>query len=94
MLFNKSQLVYVYFFIKCIYIYLGWVTWKGIVTRFVPIGLCLIAVMQWRAYRKHVGKHTAKQWEVNCYCALPLRAVSRCWGWVAGNNNPMKQVVL
>ncbi|KAF2901070.1 hypothetical protein ILUMI_05126 [Ignelater luminosus] len=65
-----------------------WSTWKGIITRFVPIGLCLIAVMQWRAYRKFSADHTAKNWEVIFYCSLPLRATSRCWGWIADKRLP------
>ncbi|KAJ3666274.1 hypothetical protein Zmor_001727 [Zophobas morio] len=57
--------------------------WKGIFTRFVPVGICLIAVMQWRSYRKKSAERLANEWEINCYCMLPLRTVSRCWGWIA-----------
>lgn len=63
---------------------LGWVVWKGIVSKFIPLGICLVAVMQWRTYRKISSEHTAKQWEISCYCALPLRSLSRMWGWIAG----------
>lgn len=63
----------------------GWILWKGIVTRFIPIGICLVAVMQWRSYRKSTRENVlAKQWEVKFYCSLPLRHVSRTWGWIAG----------
>lgn len=61
-----------------------WANWRGVFARFVPVGLCLIAVMQWRNYRKLSTEQTARQWEISCYCALPLRVVSRCWGWLAG----------
>jgi hypothetical protein len=58
--------------------------WKGILTRFVPVGICLVAVMQWRSYRKKSAERIARQWEIDCYCMLPLRTVSRWWGWIAG----------
>lgn len=64
-------------------ILIGWGVWKGVLTRFVPIGLCLIAVMEWRALRKQ-GKSFANKWEIDIYCSLPLRSASRCWGWMAG----------
>lgn len=64
--------------------FVGWLEWRAVFTRFVPIGLCLIAVMQWRAYRRHSRERTAKQWEISCYRMLPLRTVSRYWGWLAG----------
>lgn len=62
----------------------GWLEWKAVFTRFIPLGLCLITVMQWRAYRSHVKERTARKWEISCYCMLPLRTVSRYWGWFAG----------
>ncbi|XP_063912288.1 phosphatidylserine decarboxylase proenzyme, mitochondrial isoform X3 [Zophobas morio] len=39
--------------------------------------------MQWRSYRKKSAERLANEWEINCYCMLPLRTVSRCWGWIA-----------
>lgn len=67
----------------------GWTSWRTIVTRFVPIGICLVAVMQWRAYRKISAEHVAKKWEVDLYCSLPLRAFSRSWGWLADIHLPV-----
>ncbi|XP_072390679.1 phosphatidylserine decarboxylase proenzyme, mitochondrial isoform X1 [Diabrotica undecimpunctata] len=57
--------------------------WQTIITRFLPVGICLVAVMQWRAFRKRQKDGVASQWEINCYCLLPLRTVSRCWGYLA-----------
>ncbi|CAG9859362.1 unnamed protein product [Phyllotreta striolata] len=60
--------------------------WQTIFTRFLPVGICLIAVMQWRAFRrrqKSLESYTASKWEISCYCLLPLRTVSRCWGYIA-----------
>lgn len=89
-----------YINIKIILILLGWVLWKGILTKFVPIGICLVAVMEWRALRKH-SKHYANKWEIDVYCTLPLRSFSRCWGWLSGiyfmsmgnNNNNLHYIV-
>ncbi|KAK9884454.1 hypothetical protein WA026_007297 [Henosepilachna vigintioctopunctata] len=61
----------------------GWSEWSGVFTKFVPVGVCLVAVMQWRSFRKRNQDRVATEWEVKCYCMLPLRTVSRCWGWIA-----------
>ncbi|XP_030762478.1 phosphatidylserine decarboxylase proenzyme, mitochondrial isoform X1 [Sitophilus oryzae] len=67
----------------------GWGQWEGVFKRFVPLGICLFAVMQWRAYRSRIRDGAvAKQWEINCYCLLPLRTVSRVWGFFADKNIP------
>ncbi|CAH0552621.1 unnamed protein product [Brassicogethes aeneus] len=68
---------------------LGWTEWRGIFNLFLPVGLCLVAVMQWRHYRKSSGETIAKPWEVDCYCKLPLRTLSRCWGWIADTQLPV-----
>ncbi|XP_018571600.1 phosphatidylserine decarboxylase proenzyme, mitochondrial isoform X3 [Anoplophora glabripennis] len=44
--------------------------------------------MQWRMYRKRNADKVARQWEINCYCMLPLRTVSRWWGWLADKELP------
>ena len=69
--------------IGCVLI--GWTTWKGYIKGFVPLGMCLVAVMQWRAYRKVSDERTATTLEINAYRILPLRMASRFWGWIAGN---------
>ncbi|KAL3278267.1 hypothetical protein HHI36_013602 [Cryptolaemus montrouzieri] len=71
------------YFIQYFLIVKGWSEWSGVFTKFVPVGICLIAVMQWRAFRKRGQDRIATEWEVKCYCMLPLRTVSRCWGWIA-----------
>lgn len=63
----------------------GWRTWRGIVTGFIPVGICLVAVMQWRAIRRYDFQSPANHWQINLYCMLPLRYFSRTWGWFAGN---------
>ncbi|RZC43127.1 phosphatidylserine decarboxylase proenzyme [Asbolus verrucosus] len=44
--------------------------------------------MQWRSYRKRSNERTARQWEIDCYCMLPLRTISRWWGWIADKQLP------
>ncbi|KAK9737403.1 Phosphatidylserine decarboxylase [Popillia japonica] len=66
----------------------GWLTWKATIKSFVPIGICLIAVMQWRNYRKQMKERIANKFEINCYRILPLRMVSRWWGWFADKSLP------
>lgn len=69
--------------LNLLFFLLGWGLWKGIITKFVPIGICLIAVMEWRVLRKQ-SKNYADKWEIDIYCTLPLRSASRCWGWFSG----------
>uniref|UniRef100_A0A6M2DZ83 Phosphatidylserine decarboxylase proenzyme, mitochondrial n=1 Tax=Xenopsylla cheopis TaxID=163159 RepID=A0A6M2DZ83_XENCH len=59
----------------------GWVTWRGVLTRWTPLGICLIVAMQLRSRRKD-GK-IASDFEIQCYASLPLRMFSRCFGWLA-----------
>jgi phosphatidylserine decarboxylase len=65
----------------------GWLTWRGIFLRWTPIGLCLFAAAQWHLHNKEQDRkglpRTASQWQMNIYCSLPLRLLSRCWGWLA-----------
>lgn len=61
---------------------LAYRNWREIVKRFIPIGICLVAVVQWRAFRR--SETPANEWVVKLYCTLPLRAFSRTWGHIAG----------
>ena len=65
-----------------------WTTWNSIVKGFLPLGMCLIAVMQLRAYRKLSGERTATAAEARVYRTLPLRTASRLWGWMANKQLP------
>ncbi|XP_063709505.1 phosphatidylserine decarboxylase proenzyme, mitochondrial isoform X2 [Culicoides brevitarsis] len=65
----------------------GWFTWSGVLLRWTPLGFCLIAAAQWHLHNREMDKkglpRTATQWQMNVYRSLPLRMVSRCWGWLA-----------
>ncbi|XP_026463031.1 phosphatidylserine decarboxylase proenzyme, mitochondrial-like isoform X3 [Ctenocephalides felis] len=75
----------------------GWVTWRGVLTRWTPLGICLIVAMQWRSRRKDGGADvkTASDFEIQCYTSLPLRMFSRCFGWLADCRvpTPLRPVV-
>jgi len=65
----------------------GWLTWRGVFMRWTPLGICLIAAAHWHLHNRDLDKkglpRTATQWQMSVYRSLPLRAVSRCWGWLA-----------
>uniref|UniRef100_A0A336LR80 Phosphatidylserine decarboxylase proenzyme, mitochondrial n=1 Tax=Culicoides sonorensis TaxID=179676 RepID=A0A336LR80_CULSO len=65
----------------------GWLSWRGVLMRWTPLGFMLIAAAQWHLHNREMDKkglpRTATQWQMNVYRSLPLRVVSRCWGWLA-----------
>ncbi|CAD7092821.1 unnamed protein product [Hermetia illucens] len=65
----------------------GWFTWSGLLTRWTPIGVCVFAALEWHYHTRKLEKQglpiTASEIQRIAYCSLPLRLVSRCWGWVA-----------
>lgn len=71
----------------------GWLTWQGIFMRWTPIGICVIAAVEWHLNNKELEKkglpRVASQWQMNIYCSLPLRMLSRCWGWFADCRVPI-----
>lgn len=46
----------------------GWLTWKGVVLRWSPLGLCTYAAIQWYLHNKELDKQglprTATKWQV------------------------------
>lgn len=65
----------------------GWLTWRGVFLRWTPIGICMIAAAQWHLHNRELDRkglpRTAASWQMNIYCSLPLRMMSRAWGWLA-----------
>ncbi|XP_062559597.1 uncharacterized protein LOC134224275 isoform X2 [Armigeres subalbatus] len=65
----------------------GWLTWRGVFLRWTPIGICMIAAAQWHLHNRELDRkglpRTAASWQMNMYCSLPLRMMSRAWGWLA-----------
>lgn len=50
----------------------GWLTWKGVVLRWSPLGLCTYAAIQWYLHNKELDKQglprTATKWQVTLGC--------------------------
>ncbi|XP_076232373.1 phosphatidylserine decarboxylase isoform X2 [Calliopsis andreniformis] len=62
----------------------------------IGVGVSLLAVLQWRHLRKY--PYTTEDnnvyepinvFVVKCYYYLPLRIISRMWGWIAGLELPV-----
>ncbi|CRL02264.1 CLUMA_CG015313, isoform A [Clunio marinus] len=72
----------------------GWLTWQGTVLRWTPLGLALVAAAQWHLHNRECERkglpRTAPHWQTTVYCSLPLRLMSRCWGWLAERPVPEK----
>jgi len=55
-------------------------SWRSIAIGFLPVGICLLCVMQWRRLRQGAIAHHI---EITTYKTLPLKFVSRLWGNIA-----------
>ncbi|XP_014210828.1 phosphatidylserine decarboxylase proenzyme, mitochondrial isoform X2 [Copidosoma floridanum] len=71
-------------------------SWRSYVGRWqwqIPLGLgiYLLAVLQWRYFRKRheTNKGPIEGLMVECYCSLPLRITSRVWGGFASLQLPV-----
>ncbi|KAL1116566.1 hypothetical protein AAG570_005038, partial [Ranatra chinensis] len=56
------------------------------------VGVTLLAILQWRRLQKERNKDSlkvAKEWEITCYRALPLRSLSRVFGWASETYIPV-----
>lgn len=49
----------------------GWLTWRGVLLRWTPLGFCLIAAAQWHLHNLEMDKkglpRTATQWQVSSH---------------------------
>uniref|UniRef100_A0A2M4CVK6 Putative phosphatidylserine decarboxylase n=1 Tax=Anopheles darlingi TaxID=43151 RepID=A0A2M4CVK6_ANODA len=70
----------------------GWLTWRGVFLRWTPISICMVVAAKWHLHNRDLDKkglpRTAAKWQRKMYCSLPLRFMSRCWGWVADRKVP------
>ncbi|XP_035904101.1 phosphatidylserine decarboxylase proenzyme, mitochondrial isoform X1 [Anopheles stephensi] len=70
----------------------GWLTWRGVFLRWTPIGICMVVAAKWHLHNRDLDKkglpRTAAKWQAKMYCSLPLRLMSRCWGWMADRKVP------
>lgn len=63
-----------------------WFSWPGLLFRWAPMGVCILA-LEWQYHHYECDKdklpRTASNFQSTVYCSLPLRLISRCWGWLA-----------
>ncbi|EDV53923.1 phosphatidylserine decarboxylase proenzyme, mitochondrial [Drosophila erecta] len=61
--------------------------WTGFLLRWAPMGICVFGAIEWQLQKNRCerdGKpRTASELQSRIYCSLPLRIISRCWGWLA-----------
>ncbi|XP_014093209.2 phosphatidylserine decarboxylase proenzyme, mitochondrial [Bactrocera oleae] len=65
-----------------------WTKWTGFFLRWTLVGICLFGVIEWQLHKQKCEKGNlpcvASSFQSKLYCSLPLRIISRCWGWLAG----------
>ncbi|XP_052865528.1 phosphatidylserine decarboxylase proenzyme, mitochondrial isoform X1 [Anopheles cruzii] len=70
----------------------GWLTWRGVFLRWTPISICMVVAAKWHLHNRELDKkglpRTAAKWQAKVYCSLPLRVMSRAWGWMADRKVP------
>lgn len=61
--------------------------WTGFLLRWAPMGICVFGAIEWQLQKRRCERdgqpRTASELQSRIYCSLPLRIISRCWGWLA-----------
>ncbi|XP_016937785.4 phosphatidylserine decarboxylase proenzyme, mitochondrial [Drosophila suzukii] len=61
--------------------------WTGFLLRWAPMGICVFGAIEWQLQKRRCEQEgqprTASELQSRIYCSLPLRIISRCWGWLA-----------
>ncbi|XP_017015865.2 phosphatidylserine decarboxylase proenzyme, mitochondrial [Drosophila takahashii] len=61
--------------------------WTGFLLRWAPMGICVFGAIEWQLQKRRCDEdgqpRTASEFQSRVYCSLPLRIISRCWGWLA-----------
>ncbi|KAH8382237.1 hypothetical protein KR009_002536 [Drosophila setifemur] len=61
--------------------------WTGFLLRWAPMGICVFGAIEWQLQKQRCEREgqprTASELQSRIYCSLPLRILSRCWGWLA-----------
>ncbi|XP_075156882.1 phosphatidylserine decarboxylase [Haematobia irritans] len=64
-----------------------WLRWTGLLLKWAPVGICVFGAIEWQLHKQAVVRdqlpHTASEFQSKVYCSLPLRLLSRAWGWLA-----------
>ncbi|CAH0387869.1 unnamed protein product [Bemisia tabaci] len=65
--------------------------WKGWIPISAGMGLTILAVSQWKRWQSKLANPDEchiSEFEIQCYRAVPLRAISRAWGWISSQRVP------
>ncbi|XP_063229688.1 phosphatidylserine decarboxylase proenzyme, mitochondrial isoform X2 [Bacillus rossius redtenbacheri] len=54
----------------------------------IGVGVSILTVLRWQYNRNKEEACPAKTWQVTCYRAIPLRSLSRMWGWMMNKELP------
>ncbi|XP_017046911.1 phosphatidylserine decarboxylase proenzyme, mitochondrial [Drosophila ficusphila] len=61
--------------------------WTSFLLRWAPMGICVFGAIEWQLQKQRCDRsgqpRTASELQSRIYCSLPLRIISRCWGWLA-----------
>ncbi|KAI8119678.1 hypothetical protein FF38_14027 [Lucilia cuprina] len=64
-----------------------WLKWTGFLLKWAPMGICVFGALEWQLHKQNCVQeqlpHTASEFQTKFYCSLPLRLLSRAWGWLA-----------
>lgn len=71
----------------------GWLTWRNVFLKWTPIGIGLATLAHWHFHNQKCDRlgqpRTASRVMTEVYCSLPLRLISRTWGWFADCHVPV-----
>lgn len=61
--------------------------WTLFILRLAPVGICSFGAIEWQLHKRKCQQQqvprTASDFQAKVYRSLPLRIISRCWGWLA-----------
>lgn len=64
-----------------------WLKWTSFLLKLAPMGICVFGALEWQLHRQNCARdqlpNTASEFQSKIYCSLPLRMMSRAWGWLA-----------
>lgn len=64
-----------------------WLKWTGFLLKWAPMGICVFGALEWQLHKQNCAREqlprTASELQTKFYCSLPLRVLSRAWGWLA-----------
>lgn len=64
-----------------------WLKWTRFLLKWAPMGLCVFGALEWQLHKQNCLREqqpqTASEFQTKFYCSLPLRLLSRAWGFLA-----------